>query len=315
MVNAVAAIPGGRRARRFMHLDVFAPRVGAGNPLAVVLDADGLDDVAMQRIAAWTNVIETTFVLPPTTPEASYRVRIFTPSRELAFAGHPSVGTAHAVLAAGRACARGAADGTRQLVQECGAGLLPVRVEGDVAAPSLFVQAPATQVLGRRQGDDPALRTLLGPRLSQAGGALIDSGRRWWVAELVDEAAVRGWTPDFGGIAALAAPEQATGLAVFARCARGGHRGKDGPDADVGLVVRALMPVAGGYEDPASGAANAALAGYLHATGQASDLGERYRVSQGREVGRDARLELMHEAGRIWVGGRTQTVVDGTLHW
>ena len=92
--------------RRFMHLDVFAPRAGAGNPLAVVLDAEGLDTDAMQRIAAWTNVIETTFVLPPTTPEASSRVRIFTPRRELAFAGHPSVGTAHAVLAAGLAAPR-----------------------------------------------------------------------------------------------------------------------------------------------------------------------------------------------------------------
>ena len=94
---------------------------------------DGLDSADMQRMAAWTNVIETTFVLPPTTPEASYRVRIFTPRRELAFAGHPSVGTAHAVLAAGLAVPRKAADGTRQLVQECGAGLLPVRVEGDGA--------------------------------------------------------------------------------------------------------------------------------------------------------------------------------------
>ncbi len=294
-----------RVARRFMHLDVFAGRPGAGNPLAVVLDADGLDTDAMQRIAAWTNVIETTFVLPPTTPEASYRVRIFTPRRELAFAGHPSVGTAHAVLAAGLASPREAADSTRQLVQECGAGLLPVRVEGAGPTQALFVQAPATQVLARRDGDDGALRALLGERLSGAGAALIDSGRRWWAAELVDEAAVRGWTPDFDGIAALASPDAAMGLAVFARCTGNGY----------GLVVRALMPFHGHYEDPASGAANAALAGYLHATGQSRDLGDRYVVSQGREVGRDARLVLLHEGGRIQVGGATQTVVDGVLRW
>ena len=291
--------------RRFMHLDVFAPRAGAGNPLAVVLDSEGLDTDAMQRIAAWTNVIETTFVLPPTTPEASYRVRIFTPRRELAFAGHPSVGTAHAVLAAGLATPREAADGTRLLVQECGAGLLPVRVEGDGPTRALFVQAPATQVLARRDGDDASLRALLGERLSTAGAALIDSGRRWWAAELVDEAAVRGWTPDFSGIAALATPHEAMGLAVFARCA----------GADYGLVVRALMPFHGHYEDPASGAANAALAGYLHATRQARELGDRYVVSQGREVGRDARLSLVREGGRIWVGGTTQTVVAGSLRW
>ena len=294
-----------RAARRFLHLDVFAPRAGAGNPLAVVLDAEGLDDATMQRIAAWTNVIETTFVLPPTTPEASYRVRIFTPRRELAFAGHPSVGTAHAVLAAGLATAREAADGTRQLVQECGAGLLPVRVEGDGPAQALFVQAPETKVLARRDGEDATLRALLGARLADTGGALIDSGRRWWAAELVDEAAVRTWAPDFGGIAALASPDEAMGLAVFTRCR----------SADYGLVVRALMPFHGHYEDPASGAANAALAGYLHATGQAGDLGERYVVSQGREVGRDARLILQRERGRIWVGGATQTVVEGALRW
>jgi PhzF family phenazine biosynthesis protein len=288
-----------------MHLDVFAPRAGAGNPLAVVLDAEGLDTEAMQRIAAWTNVIETTFVLPPTTPEASYRVRIFTPRRELAFAGHPSVGTAHAVLAAGLATPREAAGGTRLLVQECGAGLLPVRVEGDGPTQALFVQAPATQVLARRDGEDAGLRALLGERLSTDGAALIDSGRRWWAAELVDEAAVRGWTPDFKGIAALAAPHEAMGLAVFARC----------QGADYGLVVRALMPFHGHYEDPASGAANAALAGYLHATGQARELGDRYVVSQGREVGRDARLSLVREGGRIWVGGTTQTVVAGSLRW
>lgn len=294
-----------RRPRRFLHLDVFAPRAGTGNPLAVVLDAEGLDTDAMQRIAAWTNVIETTFVLPPSTPEASYRVRIFTPRRELAFAGHPSVGTAHAVLAAGLASPRKTADGSLQLVQECGAGLLPVRVEGEGSARALFVQAPPTQVLGRRTGDDGALRALLGGRLSDAGAALIDSGRRWWAAELIDEAAVRTWVPDFDGIAALASPHEAMGLAVFARCT----------GSDYGLVVRALMPFHGQYEDPASGAANAALAGYLHSTGQAGGLGARYVVSQGREVGRDARLTLIVEDGRIWVGGATQTVLDGVLRW
>lgn len=294
-----------RATRRFMHLDVFAPRAGAGNPLAVVLDAEGLDADAMQRIAAWTNVVETTFVLPPTTPDAGYRVRIFTPTCELAFAGHPSVGTAHAVLAAGLAEPRVDDRGHRSLVQECGAGLLPVRVEGCGSSQALFVQAPPARVLARVGADDARLRALLGGRLSSGGGALIDGGRRWWVDELVDEAALRGWAADFRGIAALSSPHDAMGPAVFARSTGG----------DYGLVVRALMPVGGGYEDPASGAANAALAGYLHASGQAAGLGQRYVVSQGREVGRDARLELVHDDGRIWVGGQTRTVVDGRLRW
>jgi len=297
------------RARRFMHVDVFAPRIGTGNPLAVVLDAEGLDDGDMQRIAAWTNVIETTFVLPPTEPGASYRVRIFTPLRELAFAGHPSVGTAHAVLEAGLATPQQvvAADGRSQrlLVQQCGAGLLPLRVEDDGAERALFVQAPATQVLARRAPDDAGWSAVLGQPLGASGAALIDSGRRWWAAELTDEAAVRMLAPDFDGIAALAAPDQAIGLAVFARSL----------SADYGLVVRALMPLPKPYEDPASGAANAALAGYLHATGQAGALGTRYVVSQGREVGRDARLTLHLDDGRVWVGGPSRTVVEGELRW
>jgi PhzF family phenazine biosynthesis protein len=303
--TATPAASGPRHARRFRHVDVFADRPGAGNPLAVVLDAEDLDAATMQRIAAWTNVIETCFVLPPTTADASYRVRIFTPTRELPFAGHPSVGTAHAVLAAGLATPRPVADGTGQLVQECGAGLLPVRIEGEGAARTLFVQAPPVAVLARLDRGEPALAALLGDRLAGAGGAVIDGGRRWCVAELRDEAAVRGWAPDFAGIAALVGPPGAIGLALFART----------PGRDHALVVRALMPQGGGYEDPASGAANAALAGYLQASGQATDLGTRYTVSQGREVGRDARLVLLHAADRTWVGGRCHDVVQGRLRW
>ena len=117
-----------RKSRRFAQLDVFADRPGAGNPLAVVLDAEGVDSESMQAFAAWTNLSETTFLFPPIRPEASYRVRIFTPRQELPFAGHPSVGSAHAALESGLCKA---VDG--HLVQECGAGLLPMRVEGEGA--------------------------------------------------------------------------------------------------------------------------------------------------------------------------------------
>ncbi|MBS3896414.1 MAG: PhzF family phenazine biosynthesis protein [Xanthomonadaceae bacterium] len=299
------AVAGPRRARRFQQVDVFTARAGGGNPLAVVLDSEGLDTATMQRIAAWTDVVETTFVLPPDSPEASYRLRIFTPSRELAFAGHPSVGTAHAVLQAGWALPRPLAGGGTGLIQECGAGLLPLRITGEGVAREIAVQAPPVALLSRHGGEDAALSALLGASLAEAGGAVIDGGRRWFVAELRDEAAVRGLHPDFAGIAALVAAHDAIGLTVFART----------PSRDHDLVVRALMPVAGGYEDPASGAANAALAGYLHGSGQAAGLGDRYVVSQGREVGRDARLVLHHEAGRIWVGGPCCSVVTGTLQW
>src|SRR5512147_107191 len=123
--------------RRFLQLYVFAPRLLEGNPLAVIVDAEGLDAETMQRLARWTNLSETTFVLPPTQPGADYRVRIFTPRQELPFAGHPSVGTAHAVLLRGLVPPR---DGG--LVQECGAGLLPLRIEGDGGDRRIHVRAP-----------------------------------------------------------------------------------------------------------------------------------------------------------------------------
>jgi PhzF family phenazine biosynthesis protein len=126
-----------RPPRRFAQVDVFADRPGAGNPLAVVIDADGIDAEAMQAFANWTNLSETTFLLPPTAPGASYRVRIFTPRQELPFAGHPSVGSAHVALDAGLAQAT---DG--RLLQECAAGLLPLRIKGAGATRRIFVRAP-----------------------------------------------------------------------------------------------------------------------------------------------------------------------------
>ncbi|MDE2092950.1 MAG: PhzF family phenazine biosynthesis protein, partial [Burkholderiales bacterium] len=127
--------------RRFMQLDVFADRPMLGNPLAVVIDAQGIDDAAMQAFARWTNLSETTFLLPPTSPDADYRVRIFTPRQELPFAGHPSVGSAYAAIEAGLVDA-----GKTALVQECAAGLLPVRVEGVGAARRIHVQAPPARI-------------------------------------------------------------------------------------------------------------------------------------------------------------------------
>ena len=138
--------------RRFLQLDVFADRLFAGNPLAVVVDAEGLDGASMQRIARWTNLSETAFLLPPTQPQADYRVRIFTPRQELPFAGHPSVGSAYAAIEAGLI-----EPGKRALIQQCSAGLLPVRVNGDGAARIIHVQAPPA----RWHDTDDALRARL----------------------------------------------------------------------------------------------------------------------------------------------------------
>src|SRR5690606_24980564 len=166
--------------RRFVTVDVFADRPGAGNPLAVVLDAAGLDDDAMQAIARWTRLPETTFVFPPPSPTASYGIRIFSPRREVPFAGHPSVGTAHAVLEAGLVAPR---DGL--LVQAGVAGELPLRVAGEGRKRTIAVRTPRARVVEIADDSHPQLRdALAGLPTGRLPQALVDGGRRWWLAEI-----------------------------------------------------------------------------------------------------------------------------------
>lgn len=291
------------RRRDFLQLDVFADRPGTGNPLAVVLDARDLDTAAMQAFANWTNLSETTFVLPPTDPSASYRVRIFTPRQELPFAGHPSVGTAHAVLEAGLAQVR---DG--RLVQECAAGLLPLQVDGEGAARRIAVRAPRGRPRTPPAGHEASLDAALAGRARGAlAPALIDNGPLWWVVELADEAQVRTMAPDLAAITALTGGTDAVGLAVFGRAAAGSEHA---------LAVRAFCPADGIPEDPVTGSANAAIAAWLHQNQALGELGPRFLASQGREIGRDGRVHIHVDAeGEAWVGGCTQTVIRGSLDW
>lgn len=287
---------------RFLQLDVFAATLGGGNPLGVVVDGAAFDDATMQRVAAWTNLVETTFLLPPSSDAASYRVRIFTPTREIPFAGHPSIGSAHAALDTGLATPH---DG--RLIQECGAGLLPVLVEGDGASRRLSVQAPAARIV--RDGDDAfgEITPLLeGLAIGPLGVALIEGGRRWWVAELAEAAALRAWSPPHAQIGALAKASDSLGLCVFAR--------ESGTTHDV--AVRAFPAGVGIVEDPASGAANGLIAAFIAAREPHGLLARGYRVSQGREMGHDAGIDVRIDAdGAVWVGGRTNTIVDGHLTW
>ncbi|HEY5612403.1 MAG TPA: PhzF family phenazine biosynthesis protein [Lysobacter sp.] len=303
--------------RRYLQLDVFADRPGAGNPLAVVLDAEAcpeqgrrcLDDAQMQAIARWTRLPETTFVLPPTQPGASYRIRIFSPRREVPFAGHPSVGTAHVVLEAGLAIAR---DG--QLVQEGVAGLLPLSVEGEGIARTIAVRTPRARVVEVAAAADPRLAaSLAGLALGALPPVLMDGGRRWWLAEMAGEGAVRSATPDWAAIARVAESTGTMGLCVFARADAGN---------DYDLAVRAFVGSPAQFEDAASGAANATLAAWLkHSDAlpgrdDPSTGSHRYIVSQGREVGVDARLALRVDVdGEVWSGGHVCTVVRGTIDW
>jgi PhzF family phenazine biosynthesis protein len=288
---------------RYLHLDVFAASLGGGNHLGVVTDARGWSDAQMQRFARWTNLVETTFLLPPSAPNASYRVRMFTPTKEIAFAGHPSVGSAHAVLACGLAALR---DGL--LWQECQAGVLPIRVQGDGDARQLLLRSPAASVLATGADAHPLLAAALaGVTTGGLAPALVDGGRRWWVVECANEASLRGWQPDHAAIAALGQASDSMGICAFARSASGeGYQ----------LAVRALASGAGIAEDPASGAANGLLAAYLAQAEPHGPLAHGYAVSQGREIGYDARLLVQIDTdGAVWVGGHTHTIVDGTLRW
>ena len=289
--------------RRYLQLDVFADRPGAGNPLAVVLDAQGLDDAAMQAIARWTRLPETTFVFAPTAPGASYRIRMFSPRREVPFAGHPSVGTAHVVLSAGLA---ETVDG--RLLQEGVAGLLPLAVDGDGAQRTIAVRTPRARVLETASADDPRLSAALrGLPLGALPPALMDGGRRWWLAELRDEASLRNATPDWAAIGALAESTESMGLCAFARADAGN---------DYDLVVRAFVGAPAQFEDAASGAANATLAAWLQHNDALPGRDGRYTVSQGREVGFDARLQLRVDAdGEVWSGGRVHPIVSGHIDW
>jgi PhzF family phenazine biosynthesis protein len=283
--------------RKFFELDVFSSACGNGNPLGVVLDAGGCDGATMQRIAAWLNLSETTFVLPPTQAGADYRLRIFTPRQELPFAGHPSVGTAHAVLESGRVQARGG-----RLVQECGAGLLPLRIEGTGGGRRIHVRAP--RGVERMSDPAPTLASVQGAALGRLRPVLIDNGPKWWCIELADEATVRSLSPDLAAMAGANRKDGAVGVAVYARCAGQSYA----------LVVRAFVPADGIPEDPVTGSANAAIGSWLHAQGALP--ARQFLSSQGREVGRDGIVEIAVDAdGEVWIGGQTQTVVAGTLQW
>ena len=289
-------------SHRYFQLDVFTRSAGGGNPLGVVVAADDWSSEAMQRFAAWTGLVETTFLLQPGTPDADYRVRIFTPQREIAFAGHPSIGSAHTVLEARIAQPRAGL-----LVQESLAGLLPIRVEGERDTRQLSVQSPRSRVLSQGLDGQAALQGVLaGVELGALAPAFVEGGRRWWLAEFASEEALRAWQPDHHAIGHVARASDSLGLCVFARSASGEHD----------LCVRAFPAGVGIIEDPASGAANGLIGAYIAEQEPHGALAAGYTVSQGREIGHDARIVVRIDAdGAVWVGGRTLTIVDGVTLW
>jgi PhzF family phenazine biosynthesis protein len=292
-MGTVADDPGAAVARRFLQLDVFSPVPYRGNPLAVVVDADGLTTDEMRDIARWTNLSETTFLLPPTSADADYRVRIFSMAEELPFAGHPTLGSCHAWLASG-----GVARDPDVVVQECGAGLVPVRRSEDglaFAAPPLVRSGPVDEAT--------AVRVASVLRMSRddiVDMAWADNGPGWIGVLLADADAVLAIEPD---VTAL----DGDGWVAI------GVVGPHEPGGEVAFEVRALFTDGPGSlrEDPVTGSLNASLAQWLLGSGRAS---APYVAAQGTRLDRSGRPRVTQDAdGTIWIGGPVHTCITGTI--
>jgi PhzF family phenazine biosynthesis protein len=272
--------------RTFMQVDVFTTTAYLGNPVAVVLESNGLSDEQMQRFARWVNLSETTYLLPPASPEADYRVRIFTPARELPFAGHPTLGTCHAWLANG-----GTPSDPGTVIQECAAGLIDIQRTPDglaFAAPPLLREGPV----------EPALLTRIASQLGIGQPAIVDAA--WadngpgWVAVL------------------LASAREVLDLRPGVVDLDLGVVGPYPPGSPEAFEVRAFTPFINGTgEDPVTGSLNASLAQWLLSTGRAN---APYVARQGTVLGRAGRVHISaDQRGVIWVGGSTLTCVSGQV--
>ena len=309
------------QTRAFKQVDVFTDQAYFGNPLAVVMDASGLDDAAMQRFAAWTNLSETTFLLPPTDASADYRVRIFTPDRELNFAGHPTLGSCHSWLEAG-----GQPRSNDVVVQECKVGLVKIKRQELVvgrqrqafAAPPLARSAISPILLAQ-------IAAALGLTAMQITAAQALNNGLVWLGLLLDSPdTVLQITPDYQALGQLdvhvgvagvyLADGQPQLIAQGSREARAFGTGGATHAAAIftpDVEVRGFVGSTRGYEDPVTGSLNASLAQWLMADGYAP---ERYLASQGVCLGRAGQVHLERDAsGQVWVGGETVTCIDGSV--
>jgi len=276
----------------FKQVDVFTSSAFNGNPLAVIMDAQGLSDAQLQTIARWTNLSETTFVLPPQHPEADYRVRIFTVEGELPFAGHPTLGTAHALLEAGWPTKN-----PGRMVQECGVGNVTISIgaEGSLAfaAPEATITPFTDALMGNALGCE-RFDTTHTP-------AVVDMGIRWLLIPMISAEAVLAIQPAVSDLQRLIAHAGATGVMPFGPLPHGESEQYE---------VRGLLVENGSLtEDPITGSANACLARYFAAQGQMRD----YRTRQGTAIQRQGRVSVRYEGDQIWIGGKTVTVIDGTI--
>ncbi|SIT30457.1 phenazine biosynthesis protein PhzF family [Achromobacter sp. MFA1 R4] len=286
----------------FKQVDVFTSEPYRGNPVAVVLDAQGLSDEQMRRIANWTNLSETTFVLPATQPGADYRVRIFTPQAELPFAGHPTLGTAHALVEAGIVSPR-----QGRLVQECEAGPIELTVTdipGSSPLIAFTLPEPAFTTLDAAEIDE--MESILGSAVvHDPAPKRVGVGPVWTIAQLPSAQAVLTLRPDFARMADFDRGNGAAGIVVY---------GAYGEGAEAAVEVRAFAPSLGANEDPVCGSGNGAVAAFIRDAGQVPQFGTEYLSSQGAAVGRSGRLSIAFDAdGAIRVGGQSVTCIDGRI--
>jgi PhzF family phenazine biosynthesis protein len=272
--------------RRFAQVDVFGSSPCFGNPVAVVLDAEGMGEEEMQRFARWTNLAETTFVLPPTRPEADYRVRIFTPVLELPFAGHPTLGTCHAWLESG-----GEATLPDEIVQECEAGLIRIRRDGG----RLAFEAPP------RVRSGPASEA----EVAKVAAALELDPQEMLAVEWVDNGP--GWIAVL-----LESAERVLELRPGALDFDLGAVGFHPPGSPAAIELRAWAPVNGlASEDPVTGSLNASVAQWLLGSGR---LSAPYLAAQGTAINRAGRIHVSQDPdATIWIGGATETMIAGQL--
>lgn len=272
--------------RRFAQLDVFSPQPTRGNPLAVVVDADGLDDGQLAAFARWTNLSETTFLLPPAHSDADYRVRIFTPGGELPFAGHPTLGSAHAWLATG------GVPKAERIVQECGVGLVPIRRDGErlaFAAPPLIRTGPVDQAVVAE------VAAALGLDSTEISAAeWVVNGPDWMLLVLDSGERVLSLQPDMAALGTR----------------KVGVVGPYPSGSPISYEVRAFAPGVGVPEDPVTGSLNAGVAMWMRAAGR---VPQEYVAAQGAAIGRAGRVYITDDGTDVWVGGDCVTVIEGTV--
>lgn len=287
--------------RRFKQVDVFTSEPYCGNPVAVILEAEGLTSEAMQRIAAWTNLSETTFVLPPTCSDADYRLRIFTPKGELPFAGHPTIGSAHAILESGLVRPE-----TSVMVQECGSGLLPLTIENTPERRHLFVKAPSAKIEPVKESWIMEIESVLDAGIDKrTPPCLIDVGPVWLVVMLEDPQAIHRQKPDMAAMARLSTTLNMVGITVFTLT---------GQEA-CPVYTRSFAPVINVPEDPVCGSGNAAVAAFLVHHRLLERTGHHYTANQGQEIGRNGFVSVRVDQTdfSIEIGGPSVTCVDGVL--